>query len=183
MKAITILKQEHQLILRGLAVAQSMAILLQRGNEVFFDDVSLVVDFIQSYADTFHHKKEEDILFKWMHERGFPSGGGPIQVMLYEHDLGRSCINNILSVLNKDQKLIEDKETVIRGVMDFVQLLTQHISKEDNILYMMAESLAEKDSDEILLSRYRNKIAESESEEIQNKYEVMIQTLEKKYVS
>ncbi|MGD0266766.1 MAG: hemerythrin domain-containing protein, partial [Candidatus Methylomirabilota bacterium] len=37
-----------------------------------------------------HHGKEENLLFKTMVDRGFPRQGGPIAVMLHEHETGRS---------------------------------------------------------------------------------------------
>src|SRR4030065_429878 len=49
----------------------------------------MAADFIKGFADGCHHKKEEGVLFPAMQAAGVPSEGGPISVMLAEHEQGR----------------------------------------------------------------------------------------------
>ena len=53
-------------------------------------DLDDAMDFIKTFADSCHHAKEEDLLFPAMGEAGFPSRGGPVGVMLMEHEQGRA---------------------------------------------------------------------------------------------
>jgi hemerythrin-like domain-containing protein len=46
-------------------------------------------DFIKGFADGCHHKKEEGIFFPAMQAAGAPAEGGPVSVMLAEHEQGR----------------------------------------------------------------------------------------------
>lgn len=179
MQAIEKLKNEHQLIRRILVVA-STAIDKKKLVE---SDARVILDFIVNYADKFHHKKEEDVLFHWMAERGFPVEDGPIPCMISEHDLGRSFIQEAMEALDHSDLTTEEKiEHVSDNLRDFAQLLVQHIYKEDNILYPMAERLAAEGSDTEILSRYRDKIDDAESREINERYEALVVNLEKKYV-
>jgi hypothetical protein len=51
--------------------------------------------FFQQFADQCHHAKEEDVFFPVLKQRGIPEQGGPIGVMLHEHDLGRDCVGRM----------------------------------------------------------------------------------------
>jgi hemerythrin-like domain-containing protein len=42
------------------------------------------------YADRQHHVKEEDLLFLELEKKGMPRDGGPVGVMLMEHQFGTS---------------------------------------------------------------------------------------------
>lgn len=183
MEAIEKLKNEHQLIQRALIVSQAMISVMTNKKSFVESDVRVLLDIIVNYADKFHHKKEEDVLFHWMEERGFPVEGGPIQCMLHEHDLGRSFIQKAAVALNHpDLAMNEKTEAVFQNLKDFVHLLEQHIYKEDHILYPMAERLALTGSDAEILSRYREKINEAESCETNERYEALVTSLEKKYL-
>lgn len=83
------------------------------------------VDFMRSYADKFHHAKEEDILFKY-----FDKNLDVIEVMHRDHETGRSYVRATIDALEK-----KDKDTIIRNLNAYRDLLTEHIKKEDEILY------------------------------------------------
>jgi len=57
----------------------------------------------------------------------------PSTQMLYEHDLGRGFVKEMIDGLKNN-----DKEQIIQNARSYGQLLQEHISKEDNILYPMA---------------------------------------------
>ena len=182
MEAIQNLVDEHRLILRSLSVAQIMAKRFYEEHKIQKDDLLSWVDFVVNYADTFHHKKEEDVLFVWMKERGFPSGGGPITCMLQEHDIGRSFIKTIKEVVHLGEFTNKKNiETVCAALIDFASHLSNHIYKEDNILYPMAEQLAQKGDDAELLKRYAEKISTEDSRQIQDKNQQLVAHLESRY--
>lgn len=74
-----------------------------------------------------------------MQERGVAAQGGPIGVMLAEHDQGRACLKAVGENLEAAQRgSTEARERVFRGAEAYIELLRQHIYKEDNILFRMA---------------------------------------------
>ncbi len=98
------------------------------------------MEFIQVFADKCHHGKEEDLLFKEMEAAGFPRDRGPVGVMLHEHEQGRGYVRNMKDGVAKLKAGDKKSALVIaKNAMDYVSLLSQHIEKEDNILYPMAE--------------------------------------------
>ncbi len=184
MKSITILMNEHQLILRALTVARNMARHFTGSGEINMDDVKSWLDFVVNYSDKFHHLKEENVLFKWMCEKGFPENGGPLGCMLSEHSAGRGLIDNLketlLSPYQRDP--VEKINDVAQLLNQFAAHLEEHIAKEDNVLYPMARSLATEGDDEMLASRYQKASDGNESEKIDAKYTQMVAALEAKYV-
>jgi hemerythrin-like domain-containing protein len=58
------------------------------------------VDFVRNFADRCHHAKEEENLFPRMEARGVPRDGGPIGVMLFEHEEGRAYVRAIAGAID-----------------------------------------------------------------------------------
>ena len=91
MTAIEILVKEHDSILQMIEITQTI---LNKNDEtkVNLQHVEEIIDFVQNFADKYHHLKEEDVLFMELEKHGMPREGGPVGVMLYEHDEGRAYI-------------------------------------------------------------------------------------------
>ena len=139
MKATDILVEEHGVIQRVIAALEIAAQRTEQGqslNPDFFIDAA---DFIKGFADGCHHKKEEGVLFKAMVAHGMPSESGPIGVMLAEHEQGRAFTR---AMREAAQKLKGGDETaqqaVVLNARGYASLLRQHIDKENDILFPMA---------------------------------------------
>src|SRR5512132_3975875 len=92
MDAIETLMTEHRLIERALDALVAFADEVRRKSSDEREELGRFVTFIREFADAHHHGKEEDILFAAMVQAGFPKHGGPIAVMLMEHDQGRALV-------------------------------------------------------------------------------------------
>jgi hemerythrin-like domain-containing protein len=135
-----VLMAEHELILQALDALEAR--LDRMGDEPtpadreFFEKV---VEFLRGFADKCHHGKEEDLLFKKMAARGFPTQGGPIAVMLSEHQAGRAFIRGIAegaAGIGSDPRAAE---TIDRNARGYLDLLRNHIAKENQVLFPMAD--------------------------------------------
>lgn len=142
MKPIEILEQEHRAIERVLETLEQYADAhLGSSTPAAQRDLLHFVEFIQQFADRIHHGKEEDILFEQLLRAGFPKGAGPLSVMYQEHDRGRTFARQLKSLGEKDSTWSEADRTELSKVANgYTSLLRQHIYKEDNILYPMAEA-------------------------------------------
>jgi hemerythrin-like domain-containing protein len=101
-----------------------------------------LLEFFQLFADRCHHGKEEDLLFPKLAEKGMPSRMGPIGVMLAEHEEGRSLIRQMKEAAGEYAK--GDVGAAARWVQaagGYTILLHEHILKENNILFVMAERM------------------------------------------
>jgi hemerythrin-like domain-containing protein len=138
--AIELLMQEHRLIERVLEALVGCAGRLERGEPVERASIADFGEFFSKFADARHHGKEEDGLFAAMVEHGFASDSGPIGVMLLEHTEGRSHVGALRRIGQGSGPLTppERAEAAEHG-RAFAYLLRDHILKEDEILYPMAE--------------------------------------------
>lgn len=136
-----VLKEEHELILQALDALEKKVTALESGaapDRAYFDRA---VEFLRSFADRCHHGKEEDLLFKAMINRGFPQHGGPIAVMLSEHETGRAFIRGIAegaAALGTDPGAAK---RIVENGRGYIGLLRAHIDKENNILFPMADNV------------------------------------------
>ena len=140
MQATDILMQEHRVIERVLEALQNAAQAVEDGLPVrpaFFLDAA---DFIRGFADGCHHHKEEGVLFKALVDHGMSTQNGPVGMMLQEHELGRQYTRAMRAAAEKWQQGDETaRPDVIENALGYAALLRQHILKEDNILFPLAD--------------------------------------------
>jgi hemerythrin-like domain-containing protein len=138
MRAVERLKAEHDLIERGLALLEKAVARLESGQSLPEGFPQWAPRFFQQFADQCHHAKEEDVFFPILKQRGIPEQGGPIGVMLYEHILGRDCVGRMREA---SQAQPFDTCEFVDAAAQYIPLLRQHIFKENNILFRMAEQV------------------------------------------
>lgn len=136
-KGIDDLKHEHEAILVSFRILGSMSESLLLGQAVETKDMSDFVSFLKEFADKCHHGKEEGILFPAMVAAGVAEQGGPIGVMLNEHVEGRALIKQMEACITPEL----NEAAFVKAVRDYSELLTEHIQKENNVLFPMAERM------------------------------------------
>lgn len=151
MKSIERLMAEHSLIERGLVLLEKAVARIDAGQTLPGDFPAWVARFFQQFADKCHHAKEEDVFFPVLKQRGIPEQGGPIGVMLHEHVLGRDCVGRMLEA---SQMQPSDSRTFAEAARQYIPLLRQHIYKENNVLFRMAERVMSDTDDADVTSRF-----------------------------
>ena len=129
---IAILMDEHRVIEHVLTALE----LAQERDDVPVSFYERAVDFIAHFADGCHHEKEEEALFPALERQGLPRDGGPIGVMLHEHERGRDCVRRLRAAI--DDESIESAKDAAR---EYTALLRSHIAKEDQVLFPMARDV------------------------------------------
>lgn len=120
------LVEEHACIKRLLALIPKVVALLATGlDPARKRTVADVCDFIRNYADRHHHAKEEDILFKY-----FDENLDILKVIRQDHEAARAHARAIAEAVER-----EDTDGVAEHLNAYKDLLTEHIKKEDEILY------------------------------------------------
>ena len=134
------LVSEHRLILRMIALLERNAPRTAEGSYTNWQFYLDGVDFIRNFADRFHHAKEEDVLFEALVKNGMPRENSPIAAMLMEHDQGRAFVKTLETAAREAQDGQSGREQVIAdNALAYAALLREHIEKEDDILYPLAE--------------------------------------------
>lgn len=149
------LRQEHDAILRMLEATEEAARRLAAGRPVEPRVLEGLLEFFQLFADRCHHGKEEGLLFPKLEEKGLPRSMGPIGVMLHEHDQGRALIQRMAQA-GGDYKT--GREGAAAGWAEaaraYVALLREHIAKENEVLFVMAERMLTAEEQQELSARF-----------------------------
>ena len=189
MKPTDQLVEEHNAIKLVLRVLDKICIKLENNEIINPEVLDSIIDFIKIFADKCHHGKEEDLLFSAMEKSGIPRESGPIAVMLQEHKIGREYVGGLTKGVNKyksassaSQKIIAT-QVIIKNARGYISLLSQHIEKEDNILYPMANKHISEEEQQILLKDFeiveRERIGPGKHE----KYHALLKKLQEDFLS
>lgn len=144
------LEDDHVHILRLISVMEHIT----QNRKGDIAQIERIVEIIRNFADGLHHAKEENHFFPFLGNRGFSSSQGPVAVMLNEHIQGRNFVKEI----SENLALFKNGNTaalneVFLNMNGYAVLLKNHISKENNILFRMADNtLSEADHESLLIS-------------------------------
>lgn len=178
------LSEDHQVILRMCKVLNTVANRLESNEEVDPETLNNIADFIRNFADRCHHGKEEELLYPRAEERGIPRDGGPIAVMLIEHDQGRECTRNMAAAAEKYAAGDDEARLAFAGnARSYAELLVPHIDKEDNILYPMCDEVLTEEDQQDLEVKFEAVETERMGEEKHHQYIHLVDELEREYVS
>ena len=95
--------------------------------------VKELVRYFVEYVDGCHNKKEENHLFPLLEERGIPSQGGPLAVMLQEHTRSKELLAKLKPLADT---YVDGDDSVLgelsRTYGDYITLLKQPLWNEDD---------------------------------------------------
>jgi hemerythrin-like domain-containing protein len=135
-----VMVEEHRLILRMITLVEQYADRLEGGASRDWQFFLDAVEFIRTYADRFHHAKEEDVLFRELVRNGMPAENSPVAAMLLAHDQGRAFVRGMeagaLRGRGGDAGAVAE---VVANARGYAALLREHIHTEDHVLYPLAE--------------------------------------------
>lgn len=141
MKPMEELRMEHEAVNLTLRVLEEICTRMERqGDPGVGDAVTQLLEFFSVFVDKCHHGKEEELLFPALEQVGVKVEGGPIGVLLKEHQQGRECVQR----MNKSISAYRPGEPgtsvdFTRDAREYVALLGLHIEKENNVLFPLAE--------------------------------------------
>lgn len=140
MRPTETLSAEHRIIERVLGALDRMAHDAFDRGHVDVAAAKSAVAFLREFADTRHHGKEEARLFPAMEDAGLPQHQGPTAVMRYEHELGRAEVGRMAgSVRDFEEGKGGAADAFAFAARTFTDLLREHIAKEDQVLFPMAD--------------------------------------------
>lgn len=155
MTATEILKEEHRAIERMLNLLEAAVRRAKQGEQIAPQVFRDMISFLQHFADKRHHGKEEDLLFVAMERKGFTRDAGPLAVMLQDHEFGRARVRGMREGIDRyEMNDPEGMRLLASNAQAFIDMLRDHIAKEDNVLFMMADRHLSLVEQEKLLSEF-----------------------------
>lgn len=175
----TYLVHEHELIERAMAVLKKNLDLVESGEH---DAAQLTrsLDFLLEFGDKVHNKKEEDHLFPLMSERGVPVEGGPLGVMLMEHQAERELLERMMLDVPKLGELSAGEVTRFKTEgMEYLRIRAEHIWKENDVLYAMGRQVLSGDDASSLIDAFNEIDLAAYGEGAKENFLSMVEELEK----
>jgi hemerythrin-like domain-containing protein len=174
--ATALLSEEHRVIERLLVVIEKLTSLPLTESR---DDWKTALDVIRGFADGCHHLKEEKVLFPALEERGVPVEGGPVGMMLMEHEEGRQYVRSMATALeNPDME--RARALLVRNAQSYIRLLREHIQKENDVLFRIAEDTLTAGEQKDLLRAFEEHETTEMGAGVHERYLKIVEDLEKR---
>ncbi len=129
---------EHRLIERMIRIMLAESQRMKASGEADAAFIDTAVDFIRTYADKFHHGKEEDILFRELAERKISTEHNRIMgELIEEHVFARKTTGSLVAAKERYVKGDDSALKEITGALDaLTTLYPRHIEKEDKHFFI-----------------------------------------------
>ena len=173
------LRNDHKLIEKVLNALETTTSLLMEGKSIPEQILLPTIDFTQNFTHVCHHGKEEEVLFPALGQSGMPTKMGPIPRMIMEHKITNQLAVQI-EVSAKAYLESGNSEELIASLQNYVRHVREHLWKENNRLFMMADSRLNNVSKEV--DDRLEKIEDVKLKEIgksRSDYETLAEELEK----
>jgi hemerythrin-like domain-containing protein len=177
MKSTKLLSMDHRAILRALGILKVVARNVGRHDPDALADAKSLLGFFREFADQCHHTKEESLLFPRLMSAGMAVEGGPLGVMLSEHEQARALVTHMCQALDS-----EDRLQFALHAEHYSHLLAGHIEKEDQVLFTMAESALTEEDDSDLVTGFEA-IEERLGADVHEKFHRLLLSMEYKYLA
>ena len=175
------LRRDHDLIVKVLKSMWAAISLLKTGKTIPESILVPVIDFTKNFTDVCHHGKEEISLFPQLEKKGMPLNIGPIAMMLMEHEMTRKIANR-MDDSSKIYIKTGDSTQLITDMTEYINHVMQHLWKENNRLFMMADMVLHDKIDEV--NQSLSEVEKSKLKEIgksREDYEKLADDLDKKF--
>lgn len=147
MDPIETLANEHGLIRHFVDNLALAAEKIEEGARPPREVFEMGVEFARTFADSFHHLKEEHVLFVRLAQKKKGEFDAQLEVLRQQHDRCRALVNRISEAIDGYAKGDDMKAAdLVEHIGAYTALLRLHIHTEDHVFFPMArEELTEDD--------------------------------------
>lgn len=171
---------EHELIERSMAVLKNCLEAIELSVEVNTVQLGRAIDFLLQFGDKIHNAKEEQCLFPLMGTKGIPVQGGPLGVMLMEHEAERKLLTKLQGLLPDFADLsFSDRLQFKEEGMEYLTIRAEHIWKENDVLYPMGRQVLTEADNQDLLAAFAKINREAYGDQAFAKFQAMTAEVEK----
>ena len=170
---------EHEMIERAMAV---LKINLEKIDEAIKTPLQMqrAIDFLLEFGDKIHNTKEENFLFPLMGQKGLPVQGGPIGVMLMEHDAERTLLQRMMGELpNLAEATPVARQKFAAEGFEYLAIRAEHIWKENDVLYPMGRKVFSDEDSASLLDAFKTLDQQTYGDAARDHYAQMLAEVEK----
>lgn len=134
------LREEHRIIKQVmLPILDGIRVEIESGRSVEQNNLEGLIMFVKEFIENSHYTKEETYLFPEMERAGISGAEELITSLKKEHAEERKYINEIDKIIfGKEEN--RELSALVEYSRAYMRLLTQHIDKEENELFPMADT-------------------------------------------
>ena len=172
-----LLRHEHRVIEQALRALDGICLRLKAGDEIPAEALSQALEFIQNYADRYHHFREEEYLFPALKQCGFEEGGA-LAYLREEHTRERELLAELEFAV--EEYRYGDSNAVQRFIEitgRFRNHLIGHMQKEEGLLFKLVEDMLDEEVKGDLMQRLAQSSGEDQAD-VSHKYERLAAELE-----
>jgi hemerythrin-like domain-containing protein len=148
MSLIQQLLTEHRIIENVLDIFENKIAEAQATKKVDVKFFTKFLRFVKEYVESYHHIREERCLFTVLADKNRLFDRGLLEVIQHEHRLGRQKTSEIQKTFfqySTNQACLDD---VLNSCIEYVEMLRQHIYKEDRLLFPLSDRIMDKEDQE-----------------------------------
>jgi hemerythrin-like domain-containing protein len=176
-----LLKHEHRVIEQALRALDGMCLNLKSGRNVPPESLYQILDFIQNFADRFHHIREETYLFPALGHNGLQMDGGALSFLMGEHQTERMLTAELeLAIGDYSHGDPAAVDRFVEAANLYRDHMVGHIQEEDAILFRLAEEVLDEAVKASLTQSFAQEEAQN-SDGMVARYELLAQELEKNW--
>lgn len=142
---------EHEVICQAEGIIESLDKIWESDAEKYKETVNTLVIFFREYADGYHHRKEEEVLFPAINDHPDFVLQEMIEEFESHHEDFRDYTKAIEEALNEG-----DFEKSYKELNSYVQDLLDHIAAENDELFVLAENLMDEDDLETIYFKFKD---------------------------
>lgn len=149
-QALQMLYDEHDIILKAIEQVHTLLELENLSSQA--ESLLWFVTFFREYGDSYHHHKEEDILFSLIEKKDLMMAEGMIKALTEHHEMFREDLQNIQDAASKSNW------TMVRNIFArYLSNLKDHISAENDEFFISAEQILNDSEKESLYFSFLDK--------------------------
>lgn len=137
---ITALYREHEVIIQAINKGKQLEGLWHSDAPEFLNKMKELITFFREYADGYHHRKEEEVLFPAIHDHPEFVLQDILEEFQQHHEDFREYGNEIEEALNDG-----DYDRGFKIYLRYCSELEDHIGAENDELFVLAENLMSPD--------------------------------------
>jgi hemerythrin-like domain-containing protein len=151
MEPLEILRNEHGLIRQFVDNLSMAGEKMAEGERVPTEFFAKAVLFSKTFADEFHHPKEEYVMFVRLAQKKGGAMDGEIESLRHQHEHAGNYMSAISSALNGyDEGNPMRTSDILENMGAYIIMERAHIHKEDHVFFpMVAEEFSDDEMDQV----------------------------------
>lgn len=130
------LMRDHGIVRRALLVYRESATRLrQDAASVPSDTLEKAANLFRVFGEDYHEKKIEEVFVFPVVKKSPGAPASYVDILLAQHDRGRSITDYILSITREDRIPSNSVEPLARALESFVRMYERHAAIEDTVIF------------------------------------------------